>query len=217
MAVARRKRALQIPVSLPIVNQKLVKMRYSKSGGILLPTASVVRHTFRANSVYDPDWEVGGGTASGYEFWLGTNGLYNHYAVVGAVCRFTVYTFGGVPHAMYLAVHTADDATHTFNWEEVRGSGTAPLKNFSGNNVGGKYSVIGHFSAKKFFNVKDVKDNILRIGAAVGANPSEYALFHCDVGVCDANPITVTAGFMDYTVELEYLVLCSEPRDLQNY
>ena len=53
------------------------------------------------------------------------------------------------------------------------------------------------FSAKKFFNVANVLDNISRIGAPRTANPSEKAFFA-----------------MSILVTVEYIVVFSEPREL---
>jgi len=67
------------------------------------------------------------------------------------------------------------------------------------------------YSAKKFFNVKDVKDNLTRLGAATSTGPSEQAVYTIVIGSVDKAALAIT---YDLVIEIEYIILFSEPKQL---
>lgn len=68
------------------------------------------------------------------------------------------------------------------------------------------------FSAKKWFNVKDLKDNQQTgLGAEVGADPTKLAYF---ILGCQAANGTSTTTFATFSICIDYVVLFSEPQDI---
>jgi len=67
--------------------------------------------------------------------------------------------------------------------------------------------LVAKYSAKKFFNVKDVKDNLDRIGSAIGSNPTDPAFYNLTI---QSEPSMT----VELLVLIEYIVLFSEPKEL---
>lgn len=83
----RKKRSMTIP-RLPFGLRKTVRMRYV-TPDLLIPTAAGIpaQHTFRTNSVYDPDY-TGTGHQPLYYDELGK--IYKQYCVIGFRAKFTI-------------------------------------------------------------------------------------------------------------------------------
>lgn len=69
----------------------------------------------------------------------------------------------------------------------------------------------GYFNAKKFYNISNVKDNVSRIGASMGADPSDTAVWHCWI---QAQDLSSSTPVLRGTATIEYRVTFSEPKDL---
>lgn len=65
--------------SIPLFKQ--CQLAYSQSFSMGNGTLPIFYHTFRLNSVYDPDHTGVGGQPNGFDTW---NTIYNRYAVIGA-------------------------------------------------------------------------------------------------------------------------------------
>jgi len=65
------------------------------------------------------------------------------------------------------------------------------------------------YDAKKFFNLKDIKDNEERIGGLVTAAPADEVFFH----VISA-PLNAATYAYEYAIEIEYDVIWSKPKQL---
>lgn len=216
----RIRRAL-VPFALP--KQKTVKLRYVQFIA-LNPTATTgagdygqVQHRFNANSIYQPDVEAAG---PNYNQPLYTNtwkALYNKYVVNGSritvKCSPTSNT-NSIPG--YLAIHLDDDGTLTETYKgpelvQQLGTKSTIIQSNAGSDT--MRSLSNNFSAKKFFNINDMKDNFDRLGAAVTANPSDTAVWFVVAGALN-DPTPSDMARIDCMVTIDYVVTFSEPKDI---
>lgn len=65
------------------------------------------------------------------------------------------------------------------------------------------------FSTKKYFDLKDIKDNQGRYGAAINQNPSEDAFYR----VYAETEVGETVS-MRWTAIIDYIILFYEPKEL---
>lgn len=165
---------------------------------------------YRANGIFDPNYTLAGHQPLGYDQWAT---YYNHYVVNS--CRFKVTftptTTAGTPCAC--SVYLGDDAStpyagSTYYALAEANRGQQKILSYAA----AKPVVIrGYYSAKKFFNVKDIRDNLDRIGSGIGASPAEGAIFYAGLQSMDLGS---TSNVVLIKVELEYDVTFSEPKDL---
>ncbi|AXH76623.1 MAG: capsid protein [Circoviridae sp.] len=201
----RRFRHMGVPTGLP--TQRLARLVYVNNTEATSNLGVISVLKYRANSVFDPDQTGVGHQPFGFDTWAT---LYNHYVVLGA--KITVKAINSIPDGAspaYIGCYLSDD-TDISNYPNAyqlmeAGKGSYRLVN-PGNNRPIAFG--SRFSAKKFFNVTDVKDNA-RLAAAVTANPLEGAIFN--VWYQTGNGSTAT---MYLSVRLEYIVSFGEPRDV---
>lgn len=190
---------------------KTVRLRYTEGfsvAGSALGQLQVSR--WRANGPFDPRHAGGGHSPLGYPEWAV---MYNRYIVKSS--RITVNaaasTTGVVPYCVgiwlgdeqvpayssYVAHIEAGTGVHRMLQTAVNGN---VIKNMS----------LG-FSAKRFFNVTDVNDNISRIGSTVDDVPTDEALFTVYFQTTDQ----VTAGpNCNFIITIDYLVEFSNPKPI---
>lgn len=208
---AKKQRVL-IPRTPNTVNNQMARMRYITGIELNPGAGGIDTHYFRANSIFDPDYTSVSGDhkAFGYDQWLE---LYNHYVVLGSRMKISVSSSAASTLApAAVGIYLSDDTT-------IVAAGATELLE-QGHS---KWRVIPHtygvkptmitsnFSPKKFFNVTDVKDNLTRIGAAFGANPTEEAYFAVFCGPPDE---ATDVGTFYVTVTIDYLVAFSEPKEI---
>lgn len=206
----KKRKTNTVSINRPFANSKICKMRYCDTFTLDAGAAGAgVVHRFRANSIFDPDLTGAGHSPLG-KTQLDT--LYQHYCVLGSKIRITALATGAGPSdnsyiTCQLTDTTASAGTITTYIEQKRGS-----YKMIGATIGGanKATVGATYSAKKFFGIKDVKDNIGRIGAQMTANPTEDALF--EFGTQQTG--TSDPFALDCMVVIDYIVLLTEPRFL---
>lgn len=179
-------------------------LRYS-SPLTLASTLGVLNSVvYRANSPFDPLAVTGDHSAYGFDQWAL---LYNHYVVVGAKMTLSAVTFD--TQAIMLGCHLADDASTSYNkyidFNMARkGNQAVIVKNTK------PTKITSNFSAKKFFNITDIKDNFDRLGASTSVVPTELAEFHVYAQTFDL----VNSSTVDMIVQIDYIVEFSEPKDI---
>jgi len=67
------------------------------------------------------------------------------------------------------------------------------------------------YSAKKFFNVTNVKDNLTRLGATFGSNPTDQAFYNVFISSPGGG---LTSPAYNVVVMIDYIVALSEPKEL---
>lgn len=185
---------------------KVVKMRYVEQLSLNAGIAAIAGHTFRANSIFDPDQSGAGHQPMGHDEW---SSFYNHYTVLGS--KITV-TFSN-QHAndpMVAGVFLNDDtALASSSVTSLIENAKGPYCHLDSAGGTGVRRLTKKFSAKKFFKC-DVKDRT-DLKASFGTNPSEEAYFLVWTAAMNtgSDPSAVYA-----TVKIDYIVLMSEPKDL---
>lgn len=180
------------------------KMRYNETVELTSTLGSLDVANFRANGVYDPNMTGVGHQPFGYDTW---SAQYNHYVVTGSKITVNIMpqnTTGAQIAGVYLGDDSSNYTDSTGFIEAKKGTWKAMYLRSSGAlTVGSKYS------AKQFFNVKDVRDNQDRLGAVVGATPSETALYGIWFQTKDASTASIWVN-----VVIDYIVEFSEPKDI---
>lgn len=189
---------------------KIVKMKYVENVSFDLTSLGQEKHTFRANSIFDPYVTGIGHQPIGHDQW---NLFYNHYCVLGAKIT-AQFTSGsndtGFEPVMY-TVLLLDDTTTTASILDSIEQGKAHYTLQNGQVNAAAKTIRNTYSAKKFFNVADVKDNLDRIGAPFGSNPTDEAIFQVGAQTIDEVP---SAQGHNALITIEYIVMMSEPKEL---
>lgn len=214
-----RSTSIQNPIkgrSMPgFAAQKTYKLRYNDYV-YLNPGAATVpaRHMFRANGINDPDV-----TGTGHQP-LGKDELavfWNHGIVTGSkltadFCKNqTVENFG--PSSV-VGIYVADDATVPATTSAMLEQGLSKWNYLSDGTNNGKdmVRVTNTYSARKFFNISDIKDNVDRLGQNLtGGTPAEEAYYH--VFAAGIDPL-YNPGAILVNITIEYTVIVSEPKTL---
>lgn len=192
-------------------SSKSVKMRYVDSIQLNPGAASVANYQFRANSIFDPDLTGTGHQPLGHDEW---QLFYNHYVVTSA--KITVQVMATTSNSSSMnsyGIYLSDDATVPSTTPEElmeQGKGTywVQMDHVNSGISTKRHSLV--YGARSFFNLTDVKDNVDRIGAAFGANPTELAFFN----VWGADLAGGDPGVSQVLVTIEYNVAFSEPKSL---
>ena len=208
-AVLRRRRRIT-PLIQP--SSKMVRLRFADNFQLNATAGNTVaRELIRCNSMYDPENSLGGAQPNGYDEWMN---FYTHYTVLGARIKAVFQSIGTTGNAYNVCgIGLIPTTTTDSSFKDMMGDKYIkwrPIGSADGGNA--VTTVTNWFSAKKYFGVKDVKDNTDRIGATDGANPTEQAYFDVFVaggaGVTDATAVNVY-------LTVEYIALLTEPVDLE--
>jgi len=199
----RRPRAIAQGFASSFVKGRITKMVYHQRVILSSIGGAMSTYTWRANSIYDPDYTSLGHQPRGHDQW---ELLYANYLVVGSRINIRATFAEG-----------AGTVPYTYGVLRSR-SASNPFTNANGCiEESGKYrlwrggvdtGVLRQgYGLKRFFNIKDPKDNITRFGAPFGSNPSEEAFFHVWVagdGLDDA--------YARFEVTIQYVVLLSDAK-----
>jgi len=196
--------AMTTPSGMPLA--RTTNLRYCDSITLNSTSGVLGRRLFRANSVFDPDYSGTGHQPMGFDQWAL---LYNHYVVKGSKITVTFRNNDGnnvseFPSAVgiYLSDSPTTSYTNYTSLVEARRGSHRMLQHFQ------TPKISGYFSAKKFYNITNIKDNFSRLGATTGANPTEdayYNVYYQALG---------TTGAISIDVVIDYVVEFSEPKDL---
>lgn len=202
----RKAKIIKNPLGLPVSNA--LKMRYTEAIVLDVGVAGIIsKYVFSANGLYDPNI-----TSTGHQpmFYDEMCQFYNHYVVSGAKINVKAYSSDDaatVPNIVGIMVN--DDTTTPSSFNEVIEQQRCKYTICDPSNP--VKQVTNYFSAKKFFNVENVKDNLDRIGSGQGSNPTEQAYF--TVFALPMNASTDTGAF-NCIVTIDYTVHWSEPKDV---
>lgn len=207
----RKKYASPIPMgtSLGVPQSRTVRMRYSTDVEIASNAGVMGVHYFRANSVYDPDATGAGHSPAGFSTM---QSLYQHYVVIGSKISITwsnnsSSTTSEVPTRVGVFLNDDNSLGVSNYWELIEnGRGTSKMIGSGNSNLYHVTRTMGKFSAKRFFNITDVKDNRNTLGAAVTTNPSEEAYF-----AVWSQAIGTGTAALAANVTIDYIVTFGEP------
>lgn len=201
----RRKRLVSnyVPSGIPLT--RISKLRYCEEINVSSTLGVLTGYAYRANSVYDPNKSGTGHKCLAFAEW---NNLFNHWKVLGSRITVSIVqnTSNTSPMVMGLYLTDGDTIPYTSSTEFIEArKGTYTMLTPGQTRVG---KVTSKFSAKKFFNVVDVKDN-QNLGASGNNNPAEEAFYFLWVQTTDGS-----TGSVDCVVTIDYITAWSEPKDL---
>ncbi len=204
--IVRRRR--YIP-DTPFPTRRMAKLRYVQSVQLAPTTGAAAIHSFRANSLFDPDLTGTGHQPYGFDQLMG---VYNHYTVLGAKITVTFQNEGATALADNLVVGTL------LNDDNVGSTDPSLLREYKNSkycylNAGGSgqaKTCVKTFSAKKFFGKKNVVGAADYRGTSL-TNPNELAIFWVWAAPNSTldDPVGCTAG-----VTIEYIAMFTEIRSL---
>lgn len=206
--VKRRRRRLTsmgVPSGMP--TQRLAKLRFCTTGRLSSVSGVIDSASFVANGIFGVDITSGSpaGQPMGFDQWAT---LFNHYVVLGS--RISVeWALEEQNQSFVAGTYLNDDNTLIYtkfaDFKQARKGSQRVLVNQRNRVI-----TSSNFSAKKYFNVKDVKDNTDRLGGSITSNPSEQAIFVI-YGQAMDGASNVNAR---YLATIDFIVLWSEPRDI---
>lgn len=207
----RRNTALSVQRQPAFSNQQVVFMRYVATVSINPNIGATGEHQFRANSIFDPDYTGVGHQPMGRDEWAT---FYDHYTVLGCSIRATFLSQGTANNQNIFVggILLDDDSGLISNIATVLEQGKARYAFIGNSDSGNSIKTVRHYyNPRKFFGVKDMKDNRDMLGADMSTNPSENAHFKIFIGSTD---VTEDVAPQEVLVTLVYKCLLTEPKNL---
>lgn len=203
--VMRKKAFKRRPIPRgPFPVSKVAKLRLATNEIIISSVSGgLAGHDVYANWPY-----YGTRHAFGWDQWVA---LYNQATCIGS--KITIYHHGtGTASAtpFLIGIYLADDTTTYTDYRTMIENRRGRFMRCSNNITSFQPRQTHTFSAKKFFNVKDVKDNVDHLGASTSsvapANEALYKLWMQPVDKSSSTSCTLTAV-------IEYIMVFAEPKD----
>lgn len=162
-------------------------------------------HVFNLMGLYDPDITGIGHQPIAFDQMML---LYNHYYVIGSRARVTATAWDTV-QSTDLILHVKDQAATSSDIEQIIENGQCRWGRLGRSGSGQESKTLTlNFSPKTYFGRKIFGETAFRGDS--GSNPSESAYLHITcmgTGGTDTNVIRCT-------VQLEFLVIYTEPKEL---
>lgn len=198
-----------VPRPMPgLPKTAVVDMTYCIRGALSSSSGTLGRQVMRANSIFDPDSTGVGHQALGHDQWAA---LYKNYVVLSSECTVEFLAGASQTVASVCGVYLSPEPTLTATtYEELIEQGKSNWTSFPPSAAVQPIRRYCRFDAKKDFNVKDVSDNVARIGAAFSANPSDQAYFAIWCQSIDQSSTTAVNAI----IHVRYKVLMSEPTEI---
>jgi len=218
--VIRRKKVFKRRIIRPrlpplgISNTRLVRLRYATQ--LLLSDDGLgsglsEQYFFRANSLFDPDL-----TGVGHQprYFDQYTPMYNHYMVLGSKIRASGHmasastgniSNGRLTLRLLSTVGSPDTPDSIVDLLEAQNTTSVPIHNQAAG-MATKWVTKG-FSARKYFGVKDIRDNH-EFGAYYNANPTTSAYFN--VVVMGAAAGTLNTSYV--TIIIDFIALFSQQK-----
>lgn len=186
---------------------RVVKMRYVQANLLTSTSGVIAQQFFRANSIFDPDFTAGGHQPLGRDQWAV---FYNEYVVLGAKlkARFN-FISGTVPIQVGVFLNNSSTTTGT-SFSELNEQGRCKDNVLNASSASKSTVITKTYSAKRFHNVVDVKDNVATLGAVMSTNPTAIADYVVFAQAQDTSG-TVSCRVL---IEIDYIVSLSSPNEI---
>lgn len=189
--------------------QKTLAIRWNDQVQLQSTQGVVVTRPYRANGPYDPDATI----APGQQTPIGLQNMtkfYSRMIVVMSRCRVRwLPGSGGGPLSSpaYVGCCLDDDAQFAYAEpndyiEHKKGSSSL----FTAER--GMVTTWSNFDVRKFFNIKDPKDNIIEYGSSLTSTPINQAYFTLWAAGMQGANATVNAD-----ITIDYIITFSDPKD----
>lgn len=190
---------------------KVYHLRYCDYFGLTSSAGTIGKYVFRANGLHDCNQS---GVGHQPYLWDQVKAFFNSYTVVGAKINFSIIGTNGTGSAVgghAMGVILDNDASTASSYTTIVEAGQGRHRLLSPTLGQGPTSVQGYFSAKKFFNVVNIKDNSALYGAATSADPPSQAFFTCWYQSMTEDSGSSTS--VQCRVVIDYTVIMAEPID----
>lgn len=204
---APRPQTLSSAIGYP--RKQLVRLRYVDTFRNNAMTAGAMfSYFFRANGLFDPNQTGTGHQPYTYDTWAT---LYNHYKVLGSKFTASVSsaTNSNLSAPVRVVAFTSDDSTTYTDYTSMQEAGRGMARTLTAN-IGSLAIVNAKYSCKKWFGPKASGDSVQ---ASVGADPSDICSFSLNLQPVD-QLTTVAGDTLTVNVQIDYVVLFYEPKDL---
>lgn len=186
----------------------LKKFRYVDKIEIDPGIATAAVHTFRANSLYDPDKTGVGHQPLGFDQLMS---FYNHYCVVGArlKCTFISTYAGPNTGSAVVGIELSGSTTPSSGLIDLYENSNSALKVMTNANSTQKVTIVKNVSVRKFLGQKPMSCD--ENSGSASANPAEEIYFHVfATGTDDADqPLAVRV-----IVELDQIAVLHERKNI---
>lgn len=210
-----RRRSLRRPPIGGFPQAKYVRLRYVEHITMNPGADLLVRHSFRANSLYDPNHTGVGHQPAGFDQWMDR---YNHYTVLGSKMT-AQFINPGETHltpgyaGIILTANETDASSFTDinNLLESRLSTKFRPAGLVLGNTNSTTILKSTFSARKFFHIsKATMVGNTNYSGTSGADPTEGAYFSlCYASINGNDPEQITVR-----VSIDYYAVFTEPKIL---
>lgn len=191
-----------------VANKQLVTLRYSEIIPLTGAAAGVgIAHSFRANSIFDPNYSGVGHQPMGHDEWAT---FYNHYHVRSSRIKCQLVNqeqSGGEPVVFWVELAAAGAATVDPTIAIERGRAAWKCVGQQTDTIAAPIN--NEYDAVKFFG-KSMANQTSQI-AKFGSNPTEDVYFHVGYGPLSS---AATPRLWQLLVVLEYDCVFTEPIDL---
>lgn len=190
------------------------KLRYNETVNVSTTSSGTTDwYAFSANSIYDPNV-----TGAGHQPMMHDQlaDFWEKYVVIGSkiTVRCTADQAGALAGTQQYVGIIVDDNNTLINPSPSaiieNAKGTYKLMQQGPYTARNATTLSAKFSARKFFNVRNVKDND-QIGSSFGNNPANQAYFL----IWTASNFSSFASTAVCDVTIDYIIACQEPKDLQ--
>lgn len=188
-------------------NQRIVKLRYATLFNLSSVGGVLGTHVFRANSLYDPDY-----TGTGHQPMLfdELSAYFRHYVVLGSKIWVKWTKQDSISDDPCITgVHLDTNSTSGYTSADALIEARKGSSKMWTGKEAYPTTTSAKFSAKKFFSVTNVKDNIDEMGALVSADPTKLAYY---ILWCQAFN-TGTEAF-SLSVVIDYVAMFSDPKSI---
>lgn len=209
-----RKKKFGMPKPIGLPTSRIVHMRACYRydfNNVVQDDASYV--VISANDINNPFAVTGVTRPTGYDQW---RQMYKNFCVIGAKCS---AQFTGVSGAVANAYIVGCRLTNVGDFDPTNGTdmiatGTAGSYRILQTPGNGNVPIVRcGYSAKKFFGLKDLSDNLDEVGATFSDALSPIREAYFQVYALNLDPAT-DPGPIGTLITLDWLVLVSEPKDL---
>lgn len=194
-------------------NKKLVKLKYCTNIFLDANSGDAVEYIFSANGLYDPDVTGSGHQPRGFDQQME---YFEHYTVLGSKCTVKMVPLGvsNVNPSAWTIVLSSSQSPFV-NYNEIYELMEARMGT-SKFGVAGIYSGYSNspvpltsrkFSSKRFFGPNYLDKDY---SGSAASNPAEQAYYH----IWSTNLGQNDPGLATFIVEIDYIALLTEPKDI---
>lgn len=165
-------------------------------------------HSFRINSLYDPDFSGTGHQPIGFDQLMG---FYEHYCVLGAKLSATFVASNADPvqGSVICGIELSGNSTPTTALNDIFEQGNSRYRTLTNSNASGLVNVTHKVNLSKFLGQKVLQEDA-NSGTA-SSNPTEVVWMHVFVAPVDVGVTTHTAYV---NIKLDQIAVLHEPKPL---